>query len=84
MTVNRDGTENVLTVAGKFAVENVVLASSCNNYGRAASTDIDQETEQNPLNPCAESKVAVEASLDEAIVGYGLDRTALRMSTNYG
>jgi len=27
-------------------------------YGRAASTDIDEETEQNPLNPYAESKVA--------------------------
>jgi len=49
--VNRDGTENVLTAAGKFDVENVVVASSCNNYGRAASTDIDEETEQNPSIP---------------------------------
>jgi hypothetical protein len=38
MTVNHDGTENVL------------LASSCDNYDRAASTDIDEETERNPLN----------------------------------
>jgi len=82
--VNRDGTENVLTAAGKFDVESVVLASSCNNYGRAASTDIDEETPQNPLNPYAESKVAAEELLAEAVEEYGIDGTALRMSTNYG
>jgi len=74
----------VLTAAGKFDVENVVVASSCNNYGRAASTDIDEETEQNPLNPYAESKVASEELLAEAVEKYDLDGTALRMSTNYG
>ena len=84
MAVNRDGTENVLTAAGKFGVENVVLASSCNNYGRAPSRDIDETTEQNPLNPYAESKVACERLLDEALEAYDFDATALRMSTNYG
>ena len=84
LAVNRDGTENVLTAAGKFDVENVVFASSCNNYGRAASTDIDEDTPQNPLNPYAESKVAAETLLNEASEKYGFDTTALRMSTNYG
>ncbi|QLD87463.1 NAD(P)-dependent oxidoreductase [Natronomonas halophila] len=82
--VNRDGTENVLTAVRKFDVENVVYASSCNNYGRAATTDIDEETEQNPLNPYAESKVESEELLAEAVDEYGVDATALRMSTNYG
>ena len=82
--VNCDGTENVLTAAGKFGIDNVVVASSCNNYGRAASTDIDEETPQNPLNPYAESKVAAEELLGEAVDEYGFDGTALRMSTNYG
>jgi nucleoside-diphosphate-sugar epimerase len=82
--VNRDGTENVLTAAGKFDVENVVFASSCNNYGRATSTDIDEETSQNPLNPYAESKVAAEELLTQAVEEYGFNATALRMSTNYG
>ncbi|OYR61622.1 oxidoreductase [Halorubrum ezzemoulense] len=82
--VNRDGTENVLTAAGKFDVDSVVVASSCNNYGRAASRDIDETTEQNPLNPYAESKVACERLLDEAVEAYDFDATALRMSTNYG
>jgi len=82
--VNRDGTENVLTAAGKFGVDNVIVASSCNNYGRAASTDIDEETPQNPLNPYAESKVASEKLLADAITDHGFAGTALRMSTNYG
>lgn len=82
--VNYHGTENVLTAAGKFDVDTVVFASSCNNYGRAASTDIDEETEQDPLNPYAESKVESERLLADAIDEYGFDGTALRMSTNYG
>ncbi|MFC4245636.1 NAD-dependent epimerase/dehydratase family protein [Natribaculum luteum] len=82
--INRDGTENVLTAAGKLDVDSVVFASSCNNYGRAASTNIDEETEQDPLNPYAESKVESERLLAEAIEDYGIDGTALRMSTNYG
>ena len=82
--VNRDGTENVLTAAGKFDVDTVVLASSCNNYGRAATTNIDEKTEQNPLNPYAESKVAAEKLLASAVERYGINGTAVRMSTNYG
>ena len=84
LAVNRDGTENVLTAAGKFDVESVVVASSCNNYGRSASTDIDETTEQNPLNPYAESKVASEELLADAVEEHGFDGTALRMSTVYG
>lgn len=55
--MNRDGTENVLTAAAKFDVDTVVLASLCNNHGRAASTDMDEATEQNPLNLYAVSKL---------------------------
>ncbi|SER82288.1 NAD-dependent epimerase/dehydratase family protein [Natrinema salaciae] len=82
--VNRHGTENVLTAAGKLGVDSLVFASSCNNYGRAASTNIDEETEQDPLNPYAESKVESERLLADAMDDYGIDGTALRMSTNYG
>jgi len=82
--VNRDGTDNVCTAAGKLGVETVVLASSCNNYGRATSTELDETTEQQPLNPSAESKVEAEHVLADAIDEYGFDGTALRMSTNYG
>ncbi|MFB6191944.1 MAG: NAD-dependent epimerase/dehydratase family protein [Haloarculaceae archaeon] len=82
--VNLEGTRNVLTAAGKLGVEGVVLAASCNSYGRAASTDIDETTEPAPLNPYAESKLEAERLLAEAVDEHGIDGTALRMSTNYG
>ena len=82
--VNRDGTETVCRAAGEHGVENLVLASSCNNYGRAERTELDETTAQRPLNPYAESKVAAEQILADAIAEYGYAGTALRMSTNYG
>ena len=84
LAVNRNGTENVLKAAGKYDVDNVVVASSCNIYGRATSRDIDETTTPDPLNPYAESKVASEGLLADAIDEHGFTGTALRMSTNYG
>ncbi|ADB60119.1 NAD-dependent epimerase/dehydratase [Haloterrigena turkmenica DSM 5511] len=82
--VNYDGTENVVTAAGKFDVDSVVFASSCNNYGRAASRNIDETTTPEPLNPYAESKVQAEELVNDAAAEHGFDATSLRMSTNYG
>ena len=81
--INLDGTENVLKAASKFGVENVVFASSCNVYGRATSTDIDESVEPDPINPYAEAKLAAESLLDE-YCNSEMSGTALRMSTNYG
>ncbi|MUW13209.1 NAD-dependent epimerase/dehydratase family protein [Halorubrum sp. CBA1125] len=82
--VNYDGTENVVRAAGKLGVDNVVFASSCNLYGRASSTDIDETVEPDPLNPYAEAKLEAETRVREAQAEHGFDATALRMSTNYG
>jgi len=82
--VNYEGTENVLKAAGKLGVGNVVFASSCNVYGRATSTDIDEETDPDPINPYAETKHAAESLLREYCETHDMQGTALRMSTNYG
>ena len=82
--VNLDGTENVLKAAGKLGVENVVFASSCNVYGRATSTDIDETVDPDPINPYAETKLQAEALLAEYCADHDMTGTALRMSTNYG
>jgi len=84
MAVNLDGTENVLTAAGKFDVDTVVFASSCNIYGRATSTDIDETVDPEPINPYAEAKRDAEELLAEFRETHGADATALRMSTVYG
>ena len=81
---NLEGTRNVLTAARKLGVERVVLASSCNIYGRATSTDISEATEPDPINPYAETKHESERLLAEYADDYGLDGTALRLSTVHG
>jgi UDP-glucose 4-epimerase len=82
--INLDGTENVLKAASKFGVDNVVFASSCNVYGRATSTDIDETVKPDPINPYAEAKLQAETLLEEYCAESGMTGTALRMSTNYG
>jgi len=82
--VNLDGTENVLRAARKVDLDRVVLASSCNVYGRATSPDLEEGTDPDPINPYAEAKLACEDLLEEYVSEYGLSGTALRMSTNYG
>jgi nucleoside-diphosphate-sugar epimerase len=82
--VNYEGTENVLTAAGKLGVETVVFASSCNVYGRATSTNIAESVEPDPINPYAEAKHEAESLLREACAEHDVRGTALRMSTNYG
>jgi nucleoside-diphosphate-sugar epimerase len=82
--VNLEGTENVLRAAGKLGVENVVLASSCNVYGRATSTDLDETTDPDPINPYAEAKLEGESVLADYCAEFDMDGTALRLATNYG
>ncbi|WP_136718016.1 NAD-dependent epimerase/dehydratase family protein [Halorientalis salina] len=82
--VNYDGTENVLKAAGKLGVGNVVSASSCNIYGRALSTDIDESVEPDPINPYAEAKYEAESLLADYCADHEMRGTALRMATNYG
>ena len=81
---NLEGTRNVLTAAGKIGVDRVVVASSCNIYGRATSTDIDERIEPDPINPYAETKYESENLLHEYAAEYDMDGTAIRLSTVYG
>ncbi len=82
--VNLEGTENVLKAARKLDVGTVTLASSCNVYGRATSTDLAETTDPDPINPYAETKLAAERLLAEYVSEYDVRGTALRLSTNYG
>jgi len=82
--VNLDGTENVLTAARKLGVDRLVFASSCNNYGRAEQPALDETVEPDPINPYAETKLEAERQLKQYAEEYGIETTALRMSTVYG
>jgi UDP-glucose 4-epimerase len=82
--VNLEGTENVLKAARKFDIDRVVFASSCNNYGRADEQELDETVTPDPINPYAETKLAAERLLETYADEYGIETTALRMSTVYG
>ena len=62
----------------------MVFASSCNIYGRATSTDIDETVESNPINHYAETKRDAEGLLRVYCEEYDMTGTALRIATNYG
>ena len=82
--INYDGTENVLTAASKLGIDHVVFASSCNVYGRATSTDIDETVDPDPINPYADSKLRSETLLREYCEEFDMTGSALRMATNFG
>jgi len=82
--VNYQGTENVLAGTAKQDIDNVVIASTCNLYGRATEQDLTEDIEPVPINPYAEAKYKSEKRLREWTEEHGTDGTALRMSTNYG
>lgn len=84
MAVNYEGAKNVFTAAAKLDVSTVVFASSCNIYGRATSTAIDESVSPDPLNPYAQAKHDAEQRLVEYIDDGAFDGTGLRLSTNYG
>ena len=84
VATNYEGTRNVCTAAGKTGVDTLVLASSCNIYGRAPTTDIDETVEPAPINPYAETKRDAETLLRETTADFDVDGVALRMATNYG
>ncbi|WP_247009115.1 NAD-dependent epimerase/dehydratase family protein [Halorientalis litorea] len=82
--VNYEGTENVLAAAAKNDLDNVVFASTCNLYGRAASDNLDETIEPDPLSPYAETKYESEQLVRERAEEHGFNGISLRMSTNYG
>jgi nucleoside-diphosphate-sugar epimerase len=84
VATNYEGTRNVCTAAGKTGVDTLVVASSCNIYGRAPTTDIDETVEPEPINPYAETKRDAETLLRETTADFDVDGVALRMATNYG
>ncbi|MFB6118776.1 NAD-dependent epimerase/dehydratase family protein [Halosegnis sp.] len=84
IATNYDGTENVCTAAGKTGVDTLVFASSCNVYGRAPTTDIDETVAPEPINPYAETKRDAEQLVAETGEEFGVDTVSLRLATNYG
>lgn len=75
---NVSGTLVLLEIMRKYRVSNIIYASSCSVYGNTSKTPINEQTEVNPINPYAKSKVFVEEILKDFSNAYGLNYVVLR------
>ncbi len=75
---NVDGTLNLLNSMVKNVVKKFVFSSSASIYGEPIYTPIDENHQQEPLNPYGETKLKVEKYLDEFDKKFGLKSVRLR------
>ena len=83
MSINVDGTTNVLNACLKHGINRMVMASSAAVYGEAENLPLKEEDAGQVLSPYAESKWKNESQILEAREN-GLHATALRFFNVYG
>ena len=83
MSINVDGTANVLDACFSHGIKRMVMASSAAVYGEAESLPLKEEDAGQVLSPYAESKWKNEAQILESRTK-GLQATALRFFNVYG
>tara|TARA_B100001093_G_C26848719_1_gene1024073 strand:+ start:1564 stop:2523 length:960 start_codon:yes stop_codon:yes gene_type:complete len=83
MSINVDGTANVLDACFSHDVQRMVMASSAAVYGEAETLPLKEENAGQVLSPYAESKWKNESQILEARKK-GLRATALRFFNVYG
>lgn len=81
--INATGTVNILEAARRFGVGRVVLCSSSEIYGET-TTAVDEETQPQPINVYAASKLAAEVAMLGYLRQHGVDAVALRLAWIYG
>lgn len=85
MSVNHDGTRNVMTAAVRAGVERVVHISTIALYGYRNTTDVTEETPPQPgRDPYGVSKLAAERVVHEFGATRGLRYTIIRPGMIYG
>ncbi|MBI5571089.1 MAG: NAD-dependent epimerase/dehydratase family protein [Desulfomonile tiedjei] len=84
LTVNIQGTRNVLDVCVKERVKKVVLASSSEVYGEAAVQPISEEATHHPKSVYGVSKLAAEEYVRGYADHYGLEYSIVRFFNVYG
>ena len=83
ISVNVEGTSNVLNACSLHGVQRMVMASSAAVYGEAESLPLEEGDAGQVLSPYAESKWRNESQILEAR-SKGLQATALRFFNVYG
>jgi UDP-glucose 4-epimerase len=76
--VNLLGGLNLLAAMRKYGVKYFIFSSTCATYGVPENIPIREETNQKPINPYGESKLAFEKSLRWFHESYGVEYLSLR------
>jgi nucleoside-diphosphate-sugar epimerase len=83
--VNLGGARTVLEAADSAAVERLVFASTCSNYGLRTEEDpAVEDDELHPLSLYAETKVEMEREILDRAGKWGFAPTILRLATAFG
>lgn len=83
--VNVVGTKNILEMAVKYKVKQLVMASSSSVYGNQAKIPFSENDQlDKPVSPYAETKLKAEELCQENAEEHGLMVTVLRFFTVYG
>ncbi|MGH2955378.1 MAG: NAD-dependent epimerase/dehydratase family protein [Solirubrobacterales bacterium] len=83
--VNLGGARNVLGAAGGGAVERLIFASTCSNYGLRPDEEPAKETDDlHPLSLYAETKVEMEREILGRAEELPFAATVLRLATAFG
>jgi UDP-glucose 4-epimerase len=75
---NIGGTLSLLNAMRGAGVKRMLFSSTSSLYGLSEKVPMDEETPQNPINPYARSKMAVEWMIRDFSQAYGLGFTLLR------
>ena len=84
LSVNVDGTLNVLLASAQSGVRKVVMASSASIFGEPSYVPVDEEHPLNNRTFYGATKIACEAMLTSVHHDHGLDFVALRYYNVYG
>lgn len=84
LTINIQGTINILEACVKEKVKKIVFASSSEVYGKQESMPISEETPVNPVSIYAVTKLAAEEYLKAYRESYGLKYSIVRFFNIYG
>lgn len=76
--VNINGTRTLLDALIASGGKRIVFSSSCATYGVPERMPIDEQFEQNPINPYGTTKLVAEKMLADYAVAHGLGWVALR------
>jgi len=78
------GTLNVVEIARKYDVGNVVFASSAAVYGNPVKTPVGEDHPLSPTNLYGVTKLAAEGLLESYHASYGMGTVILRFGNVYG